>query len=118
MGLDNGVILKKQGEDEEREVAYFRKYYGLRDAFMGYLEDKYYRDCDNNRIFLDEEDLDMLAEKIKEINEPESFRIATHGIWVWSNEIHDMLMNYIENLKTAAGKLSEGGYTCYWYDSY
>lgn len=118
MGLDNGIILKKQNNNEELEVAYFRKYYNLRDDVICYLEDKYYRDCEGEDITLDVDDLDWFIEKIHEIDNPEDFHIACHGVWEWDNQVHSMLLNYIKNLKTAKEKLMEGGYTCYWYDSF
>lgn len=101
MGLDNGIILKRESDNEELEVAYFRKYYNLRDDVMNYLEDKYYRNCENEEILLDVDDLDWFIEKIHEIDNPEDFHISCYGVWEWDNQVHSMLLQYITNLKTA-----------------
>lgn len=129
MGLDNGIyITKKNAPDEydpDKEIIYFRKFWGLRYKVLNYLENKYSRNFDGIQAELDIEDLTWFIKLIKSIDNKKAFENACDGYWEYEEvNAHRMLANFQKKLRKAIrilqrdAKKGSREYLCLWYDSY
>ena len=130
MGLDNGFILKTKNvvtvppfvelfdydfKDNEYEVVYWRKCWGLRGAVLDTLnvaEDGQYH------IPIESEDIPALIRAIKPFFSKEYWERNGHSIWEF-DEFFDNLVQTVLNLSWLQTYLDEHpDASCYFYDSY
>ena len=131
MGLDNGFVCKNIKKDdvpyyvklplnldekeEEQEIAYFRKYWGLRGDILAKLHCSDTNNCYTN---VDSEDIVPIVKILMNYLDREYYDYNASSIWEY-DEAKDNIERSIINLlwlKTYMDTHPE--VTCYFYDSY
>lgn len=136
MGLDNGIYVKKNGEEVNIEdvggnndvlanddVCYWRKFWEFRKETIEYLERKYGKVFDNEEVLLDADDLKWFRGQITYwLTHPKVYEAMSNGYWEWNEYTEETLQAEIFNLNTVIKLLESGNengeYGVYWYDSY
>lgn len=133
MGLDNGIVLERDGKeismreiggsDIYEEVCYWRKYWQFRSEVLEYFESKYCEDGDGKEMVLDIEDLQWFRRQLCDwLKSPELFEAESNGYWTWEDVDAPAILNgEIKNIDIVIKLLEDdknGEYRVYWYDSY
>lgn len=99
MGLDNGITIKNVSEypkfAPDGKVLYWRKCWGLRDAFLNVLDPKNKQEYTFN---IEPEDIPALIRAIKPFLSPDYWRENAESIWEY-DEMFDTLVENIINLE-------------------
>lgn len=132
MGLDNGIIVRSNKADvkfsrcewysvEEGtwEVCYWRKYWGLRNEVMQYLQKRYEWEDEPARIDLTLEDVKIILTIVKEWKNKKRWNAESRSIWSYK-EAKGNLAYTIENLIYLIAKMEDfpNDIEVYFYDSY
>ena len=135
MGLDNGICIKKNAltqlinlnntfidsndNNNEIEIVYWRKCWGLRNDIMEYLTKKHNVNEDNYSFNLEAGDVKQIIEILISWYDKKKWNSESQSIWTWE-EIKGNLLNSIGNLSYLLGKMEDypNGFIVYFYDSY
>ena len=135
MGLDNGICVKKNAltqlinlnntfidsndNNNEIEIVYWRKCWGLRNDIMEYLTKKHNVNEDNYSFNLEAGDVKQIIEILISWYDKKKWNSESQSIWTWE-EIKGNLLNSIGNLSYLLGKMEDypHGFIVYFYDSY
>ena len=138
MGLDNGICVKKNAitqlinindtfiddnyynhNNNEIEIAYWRKCWGLRNDIMEYLTKKYKVNDNNYSFNLEAEDIKRIIEILISWYDKKKWNYESQSIWTWK-EIKGNLLDSIRNLSYLLGKMEDypNEFIVYFYDSY
>lgn len=134
MGLDNGIRVKKNTltkliniddafiycyNDNEFEITYWRKCWGLRNDIIEYLTEKYNVSQDSYQFNLEAKDIKQIIEILISWYDKKKWNSESRSIWTWK-EIKGNLFDSIKNLSYLLGKMEEhpNGFVVYFYDSY
>lgn len=130
MGLDSGVIIKKNDKTEAvddklsalfeeythgqyYDVCYWRKCYNLRNEILYIIGHRFDEEYE---FGLDVEDVEQIIEYLSSINE-DNWEDSGQSIWEW-NEMEEHIQNDIENLNALVELMNEHDMDVVFYDSY
>lgn len=131
MGLDNGFVcanIKKDDvptwvklpwgwtdRDDACELAYFRKYWGLRGEILAKLHCMEYNDSETN---VDAEDIIPLVKILMNYLDKEYYEYNADSIWEYDEAKNNIECSIINLLWLKTYMDSHPDVTCYFYDSY
>ena len=130
MGLDNGVVVKKNDKtagiedrlsalfDEDKysneyHVVYYRKCYNIRNEILYIINHRFDEEYE---FSLDIEDVEQIIEYLSSLNY-DNWEDSGQSIWEW-NEMEEHIKRDIDNLNILVGLMQEHDLDVMFYDSY
>lgn len=128
IGLDNGVVIKKNDKTEaiegrlcdifeddgsEYSVTYYRKCYNIRNEILYIINHRFDEEYEYS---LDLEDIEQIIEYLSSLN-ADNWEDSGSSIWDWK-EMEDHIKQDVENLEMLVELMQDHDMDVVFYDSY
>lgn len=128
MGLDNGVVIKKNDKTEmledklnalfeddgnEYSVVYYRKCYNIRNEILYIINHRFDEEYE---FAIDIEDVEQIIEYLQSLN-ADNWEDSGQSVWEW-DEMEENIKRDIENLNVLVDLMREYDIDVVFYDSY